>query len=311
MAKRNRLLPRLRSRNHEWLLRTVRAGSAVIVLALTGGGVLAASHGKQASGLWEIALAGIVALAVLGIAALVVGGVGAFLTRPVSENHAATLKASALAVRRSLESSVACDYGDGYKPDQAFCAHFRTLSKRLAAWDAVVAGPTVAERVLDQQLDAMMAEHKIPDVEAGVGYVVEPIKKYAYLVAMERANGRLLEAPHFEWRMFTTAGHQEIPGSPYGVLMVSGSNTDWISLRPLDSETEDDWLARAAPYRQRVDAFMAAAYERALPYAQAVLDAEQRLEDFKRGELPAILDALELICAREAPRARPRLCDSC
>lgn len=286
-------------------------GSAVMLLAFTGGGVLAASHGKQASTLWEIALLGMVALAALGIAALVVGGIGAFLTRPVSENHAGTLKASALAVRQSLASGVACDYGQGYKPDQAFSAHFPVLSKRLAAWDAVVAGPTAAELALGQQIDAIMTEHKIPDVEAGVGYVVEPIERYAWTVAMERANGRLLEAPHFEWRIFTTAGHQEIPGSPYGVLTVGGSDTDWISLPPLDGETEDDWLARVTPYRRRVDAFMAATYERTLPCARAVLEAEQRLDDFKRDELPAVSDALELIRAREAPRARPRLCQSC
>lgn len=308
---RNRLLPRLRSRNHEWLLRAARAGSAVVVAAITGGGVLAATHGKHSDELWKVALVAVAVLAVVGVAALLIGGVGAFLTRPVREDHGATLKASAQTLSQSLESGRACDYGsDGYRPDQAFCVHFKRLGERLAAWDAVAAAPAMSEHALDQQLDAMMAEREVTATEAEVSYNLQPIKSYARVVAMEHASGRLPEAPHFEWRGFTTAGHPDVPGPPYGVLMVNGSETDWISLTPLDGETEADWLARIEPYKQRVDDLLAAAHADALPCAEAVLTAQEGLREFARDSAPAILDALRLVQDREAPRIRHR-CESC
>ena len=54
--ERNTLLPRMRSRNHEWRLRAARAGGAVVVAAITGGGVLAATHGNHSDELWDVAL---------------------------------------------------------------------------------------------------------------------------------------------------------------------------------------------------------------------------------------------------------------
>ena len=106
------------------------------------------------------------------------------------------------------------------------------LGERLATWDAVVAAPAVSQHALDQQLDAMMAERKVKATEAEVSYNVPAIKTYAHLVAMEQASGRLPEARHFEWTGFTTAGHPDVPGPPYGVLKVIGSATDWIPSRP-------------------------------------------------------------------------------
>ena len=275
---------------------------------IAAGAVLAATHVQHPRELWNVALIAVIALAVLGIATLTIGGIAAFLTRPVPPDHATAIRASAQALSRSLESDRVCDYGDGYKPDQAFRVHFKQLATRLAAWDAAVAAPAATERDLDQQIDTMMAEHGIPDPEAG--YNVPRIKGYAHAVAIEHANGRLLEAPHFEWGGFTTAGHREIPGPPYGVLKPNDSETDWVSLTPLDGESEADWLARIEPYTQRVDALMAAVYASALPYAQAVSGAEDRLREFKQDALPDVLDALQLVEVREAPRVRHR-CESC
>ncbi len=311
MAKRNGLLPRLRSRNHVWFLRAAGAGGAVVASMIAAGPLLAATHVKQhPRELWEIALIVVVGLAALGVAALVIGGVGAFLTRPVPPDHASTIKASAQALARSLESGKTCDYGDSYKPDQAFCAHFPKLGERLMAWDELVAAPVIAAVALDRNLDALMAEHKVADGEADVGYNVPEIKKYARGLVMALARGQLQEAPHLEWAGFTTAGGGA-PGPPAGLLRTNGSMSDWISLTPLDGETASKWNDRAGLYRDRVDAVLGAVHESALPYAQAILDAEQRLEDFKRDELPAILDALQLVHAREAPRARPHRCESC
>jgi hypothetical protein len=52
----------------------------VVGTAISGGVLLAATHGDQDS-LWKDMLVAIVVLAALGIATLLIGGVGAFLTR--------------------------------------------------------------------------------------------------------------------------------------------------------------------------------------------------------------------------------------
>jgi hypothetical protein len=126
---------------------------------------------------------------------------------------------------------------------------------------------------------------------------------------MEHANGRLLQPRQLAWAGFTTAGHPEILGPPFGVLKVV-ADQDWITLTPLDGETESEWNERAGKYNRRVDDLMATAYDSALPYARAVVEAEEQREDFKRDSLPAILEALQLVQAREAPRERHR-CQSC
>ena len=91
--------------------------------------------------------------------------------------------------------------------------------------------------------------------------------------------------------------------------MLIGS-PDWISLRPRDGETVPQWNERADLYTQRVDGLMAAVYETASPYAQAVVAAEQQLEAFRQDELPTILAALRLTAVREPQRVR-RGCESC
>ena len=35
---------------------------------------------------------------------------------------------------RSIQGDRACDYGEGYRPDQAFHTHFPKLGERLTAW---------------------------------------------------------------------------------------------------------------------------------------------------------------------------------
>ena len=277
--------------------------------ALAGGTILAAIREKPEGGLWKAAAAAMVVLVALGVVLLLIGGVAAFVTRPVSDAHDAVLKASAAAVAASLETGRACDYGGGHKPGQAFCAHFPTLGKHLADWDDAVAAPSRSGRTLDNFIDAVMYERKMTGLELDVAYNVIEIKKYAYALATARARGVVREVPRLDWVGFGTVGG-DIPGPPEGKLMPNGSIADWISLEPLPGETADEWRDRADSYTQRVDAFVATIYVDALPRAQAVVTAEQRLEDFKRDRLPALLDGLQLVQEREAPRVRHR-CESC
>jgi len=250
-----------------------------------------------------------VVLVALGVVLLLLGGVVAFVTRPVSDAHDAVLKASAAAVVASLEAGRAGDYGGGHKPGQAFCAHFPTLGKHLADWDQAVAAPSGLEHALDVFIDSMMYEREMTGLELDVAYNVIEIKKYGHGLAMARARGVVKEPPQIEWAGYSTAGGH-VPGPPEGKLKPNGSIADWISLEPLDGETADEWSDRAGAYTQRVDAFVAAVYADMWTHAQAAVTAEQHFEDFKRDKLPAILDALQLVQEREAPRMRHG-CDSC
>jgi hypothetical protein len=253
----------------------------------------------------------VIALAVLGLVAVLGGIVGAFLTRPVPSPHHDSLTASAQAISRSLEAGRVCDHGDDLA-GQAFCAHFPKLRERLVAWDWAVLAPSQAQGALERQIDTMMAEWGVTDAEVVVGYNVPEITKYARGLAMARARGQIQEVPRLTWAGFTnapaTAGGQ-VTGMPEGQLRPNGG-PDWISLRPLDSETAPQWNERADVYTQRVEGLLAAVYETALPYAQAVVAAEQQLEAFKQDEMPTILAALHLIQLREAPRQRHK-CESC
>lgn len=129
MLKQRRLLPTLRSKNHEWLLRAAYGGGAVVGAMIAAAAVLAATHGKHPRSPWEVALIVVVALAVLGVTALIAGGLGAFLTRPISPAHAEAIKATAGALITSHGAEEPSNYGGGYKPDQAFHVHFKRLGR--------------------------------------------------------------------------------------------------------------------------------------------------------------------------------------
>jgi hypothetical protein len=289
-----------RSRLHRWLLLVAKAGGAVVV---GGAAVLAAAHGHHHLALWRVALVAVVAVAILTLVAVA----GAFLTEPVPPDHADRIRESAGALAATLESGNACDYG-GDLAKQAFCEHFPKLAEQLVTWDEVARAPSSRERALDAFIDHLMYEHNVTGLELDATYNPIEMRKYAHAVAMARARGRLQEMPQIEWAGFTDAG--DGTSGSQGLLGPNGGIADWILLPPLDGETASEWNDRAELRTQRVDGLMAAVYETLLPAAQAVLAAEQRLEDFKRDELPVALDALRRVQVREAPRWRWR-CASC
>ncbi len=290
----------------------------MVGVGLPGGALLAATHPAKHSTLWTIALMVVIAVTTGAAAVAVVAGIGAFVTQPVSDTHWAMLKASASSVAQSIESDQVCDFGDGYRPDQAFRAHFPTLAKRLGAWDTTVQAPHTATQALHDHVDAAMAEAGITmppithpaHVNTEPSHNPTPIRSYLLAVAMNCAEGRLQQVPRLTWRGFGGPGGVHGGGGPVGVFMPGTAADDWISVPPLDGESQDDWQARAQPYMDRVDALVATVYDSGLPYATAVLDARRQLQNFKQTDMPGILDALRLIGAREAPRRRHR-CESC
>jgi hypothetical protein len=314
----DQLVPRwLRTVDHDWWLLGARIGGAVVI-GVGVAGAIALAELKHHTTLWTVALVAVLVLALVGAIAALGGFTLAFLSRPVSDAHCATLKASALSVAQSIESDLVCNYGDGYRPDQAFRAHFPTLVKRLAAWDTTVDAPQATTQALHHHLDTAMAEAGITmpqithpaHVNTEPSYNPTPIRAYLPAVAMDRAEGRLQQVPQLTWRGFGGPGGVQGGGSPVGVFMPGRANDDWISVPPLDGESQDDWQARAQPYMDRVDALVATVYDSGSPYATAVLDARRQLQSFKATDAQTILDALHLVQAREAPRRR-RGCESC
>lgn len=303
-----------RSRYHPWFLRGATFGGGAMALAVALAAVVAATHPKphHPSAWWTAGLVAVVALAALGVIALAVGSVGAFLARPVRDNHADELRASAQVAKRGLTSGF-CGYGDDPdaskpKPRQsAFCAHFPRLAARLSAWDEVREAAAEAQRLLGVAIDDLMAAHEIAD-----GFNVDRIRGYMRGLAMERAHGRLHELPAIEWGWTTTAvepGDLEIPGARVGGLGPDAS-TDWISLVPFDGETRAEWRGRAEPLIERFEAFRLTAWENTVSEAQVARDAAARVTVFQHDELPAVGRALDLVQKREAPRVR-RKCEAC
>lgn len=229
-----RVLPVLRTRNHEWFLRAARVGGAMIALAVACVPVLAASLSKS---LWTTVLVMVIALGSLGAAGAVIGCVMAFLTRPVRENHASALNETARIVARHIESGMFIEYGDGRRPKQAFRAHYKKLAACLDAWDdlRVVAGE--AQRVLGEHIEAAMVEHELA-VDTYSWPRLLPVMRE---LAMDHARGQAPEPPRFEWCGFSSAvtpGSPAVPGPPYGSLGPVGDQ-EWISLPPREHETTD------------------------------------------------------------------------
>src|ERR1039458_9047409 len=233
-----------RSHYNPWFLRGATFGGGAMALAAALAAVIAATHPKphHPNGLWTAGLIAVIALAAVGAVVLLVGIVGAFLTQPVSDDHCATLKASAGSVAQSIESDRACNYGDGYRPDQAFRAHFPKLARRLAAWDELISAPTKLLVSFEHDITARMAQYGI-EAPTFDGNTISAYMR-AFL-EMSATHGDAVVQPSFQWSGFSTAGHPEIPGPPFGVLRPYLHSADWIILTPLDAESESEWQARA------------------------------------------------------------------
>jgi len=307
MDQPTKLLPHLRTRDHDWWIRGAAVGGAVVLGVGVAGGTALAQL-KNHTELWTVALVFVLVLSIVGGLAAVICGIGAFVTRPVPPDHATALRESAFDLVESIERGQLCNFGVGYRPDQAFCAHFKKLGKKLAAWDVAVTLPATVEQTLDRYLDASMTTHSVVTANADEEQIFNllGIKGRARTVA-QLGGERLAD---LEWIGFTTAGHPEIPGPPLGAWKIQGVEANWITATPFEGESEQDWLARTEPHKQQIEAVIRDARAYGPQHVQAAEDAQKRLEDFKRNELPTILDALRLAQVHEAPRIRHG-CETC
>lgn len=300
---------------HPQLLWFSAGGGAAVALAVPLASLLAAaepgSTERSAHEWWTWAVVVVVFAAIVALVICVVCGVGAVLTRPVRDNHAGTLRASARSLLRSLESG-SSDYGsDGYRPEAAFDAHFGRLTGRLRRWDELRSDAGEAQRRLEDHVASAMQAQGITEV-----YNIRAIRTYTHDLALRHARGSAPQPPEFDWwrNRGTTAIVPEaapIPGPPEGWMRPYDGAQIWISLSPLDGETESEWKMRVGSYTERADVFVKVVHMSALPLAEAAVEAERRVTDFKRDELPAVAAALLLIQEREPPRWRPFRCESC
>ncbi len=292
-----------RSRLHRWLLFVARTAGTVVV---GGAAVLAAAHGHHHLALWRAALIGVIALAVLAVLA----AAGAYVTQPVSDTHHASLRASAASLLSGL-TSMFCDYGSGYEPEQAFRSHYGSLSRRLRKWDAIRVDAGEQQRVLGEHVDAMLEEHGI----VGSAYVVGPITTLAMEAGLRRAGSGGGPIPDFDWtrNWGTTAvelGVPAIPGPAEGWLAPFDGAPRCVILMPSAGETQAEWRVRARAHTDRIDGLMKAVREGSLDSYRAVVTARENVAAFRAEKIPAIREALELIAIREPPRHRWR-CKSC
>lgn len=310
-----RLVRWTRSVWHPQLLWFSAGGGAAVALAVPLASLLAAaepgSAERSAHQWWMWAVVVVVFAAIVALVICVVCGVGTVLTRPVQDSHAGTLKASARSLLRSLESG-SSDYGsEGYRPEQAFGAHFARLAGRLRRWDELRNDAAEAQGRLEGHIASAMHAQGIAD-----DYNVRAVQTYTHDLALRHARGDAPKPPEFDWwrNWGTTAivpGVPSIPGPPEGWMRPYDGAQIWISLEPLSSETESEWKARVESYTERADLFVRTVHASALPLAEAAVEAERRVADFKRDELPAIAAALLVLQERESPRWRPFRCESC
>jgi hypothetical protein len=301
MDKAALLLVGTRSRSHGWLLLVARAGGLVVV---AGASVLAVAHGHHHLALWKAALIAVIVIAALTL----VAAAGAYATQPVPATHHASLKASATALLNGLTSGF-CNYGDGYKPEQAFRSHYGKLCKKLREWDAVRTAAAEQRLLLGEHIDAAMVEQGV----ASDTYAVPHIRSFAMEMALRRDGDAPLPGVDWNRNWGTTAvepGEALIPGPPEGHVAPYDGAPWWVILPPTPAETKAEWRERAKAHTDRVDGFIAAVAASSRDLSQAVIAATRRVEAFQEKRLPAARDALQRLDVREPARRRWR-CKSC
>jgi hypothetical protein len=307
------LLPRVRTLDHLWWMRGSGVGGA-IVLGVGVSGAIALAGLKHHTTLWTAALVLVLGFTLAGAIVAVVCGVAAFVTRPVVPVHADNLRATASLLADSLTAGVSCNYGGGYRPDQAFHAHFGRLGKHLSYWKDCLQARADANQLLEQGIHDAMKTHGIVNADDlgphDARFDLSVVTSRMRVLLHARAKDGDASPVSWEWTYHTTAGVTD--SGREGALQEGGHN--WVFIVPAPAESATAWRTRADEAATTLNGFISAACAPATACAAAataVVAAETRIEDFERDRLPSILGALKLIELREAPRVRRRTCESC
>ena len=111
-------------------------GAALVTFAAAAAAVVALATEGTTAKEWIVNVVAILAL--IGVLLVIIGWAGERVTHrdPVSEAHADTLLALAATLRDCVIDGRPCEYAQGYRPRQAFHAHYDITSRTLDAWDS-------------------------------------------------------------------------------------------------------------------------------------------------------------------------------
>jgi hypothetical protein len=256
---------------------TMGVGAAFVTLALAVAaiGTLSTQGVSHPSRLWSEAAA---VIALVGVVLVVVGWTGEHLTRtaPVSPLHAEALLGSARRLRDGLVAgSSLIDWGSGYRPRDAFHAHYPVVSSELEEWNALMAASGAAATALSERVD-----REARDVA-------------------NRSEGR--------WALPRNVGsdifRSTLTRARSGDLDAEFSIGDHLSWRPNvvrdEGESQEDWVARSDRNRARIEALGRAS--QGWPEAAAAGETYRRMDAFRQDRLPGVVQRLQLILEHGVP----------
>jgi hypothetical protein len=275
-----------------WVLARVNArfrdvrtvGAALVTLAVAAAAIGAlATQGSKPSRLLVEAIA---VVALVGVVLVAVGWIGEHVTQieTVPAAHAETLRASAERLRDCLADDRVCDYGIGYRPRDAFRAHYPTSAEALDEWDALLAAEGASAAALHERVQR--EAHDVAMASEGRWALGSDMPLLVLRSTLARARDDQLDAD------FSLVERDQMAATP---------------LRD-DGESAEDWAARIERNITRVEAFGRASQD--WPEAQAVRESHTHLEDFRANRWAGAIRGLQLILEHGQPLVA-RGCPTC
>ncbi len=254
-------------------VRTIGAALVTLAVASAAIGALATQGGKPSRLLVE----GIAVVALAGVALVATGWIGEHLTQvevvPVA--HAATLRASAEMLRDCLAAERVCNYGPGYRPQDAFRAHYPTTTQTLDEWDGLLIAQSESVNALNERVQT--EAHEVAMASEGRWGLGSDMALLVFRSTLARARKDELDAE------FSLVDRDQMAATP---------------LRD-DGESAEDWAARIERNIARVEAFGRASQD--WPEALTVWESHRRLQDFIGDAWLGVVQALQLILEHGHP----------
>ena len=260
-------------------------GAALITLAIVLGSIvaLATQGATHPNSEWVHITAGI---ALAGAILVAVGWIGQRMLRTVrvAEAHAETLWASATRLRDCVALGGRCDYGTGYRPREAFHAHFPEVSATLDEWDSLLGSDQACRGALNERMTR--EANDVGRESEGRWSLGSNIGPMLAVSTLSRAHNGELDAD------FALEGRDRLE----------------VSVQRDDGESEGDYKARVDRNIGRVEALGRAS--QGWSEAKAVADSHQRLEAFKAERKTEVVQQLQLILEQAQPFAA-KGCPTC
>jgi len=254
-------------------IRTVGAALVTLAVASAAIGALATQGGKPGRLLVEA----IAVVALVGVILVAIGWIGEHFTQVVTVPvaHAETLWGSTTRLRDCLATDAVCDYGTGYRPRDAFRAHYPATAAALDEWDSLLAADEASLRALNERVQR--EAHDVAMASEGRWGLGSDLAPFIFRSTLARARDDELDAD------FSVGGRDRTVATP---------------MRD-DGESDEGWAARTERNIARVEAFGRASQD--WPEAQAAAESHGRLEAFKQDRWVGVVRGLQLILEHGQP----------